>query len=156
MKPGSIQVFDGLRMTTRHMNHLQDSFHSALREIRRILGAGRVHSGFEVVKEGDDRIAVTPGLAFDFENNRIVCDEPETVEVNMEDMDETRYVCVKYEQVEDGVVEGAPTLIWDSCSIVMRSAPPGPDENIIPTAALNRNEVKEKFEKVSITTGEDQ
>lgn len=155
MKPGLIQVFDGLRITTQHMNHLQGSFHSALQDIRQILGTGKVHSGFDVVKEGDKKITVMPGLAFDFQRNRIVCDEPKTVEVSIQDIDETQYVCVKYEQVEDGAVEGKPTLIWDSCSILMLKTLPDQKDNIIPIAALIRKEEDETFEIVSLTKGKD-
>lgn len=155
MKPGLIQVFDGLRITTQHMNHLQGSFHSALQDIRQILGTGKVHSGFDVVKEGDNKITVMPGLAFDFQRNRIVCDEPKTMEVNIQDIDETQYVCVKHEQVEDGAVEGKPTLIWDSCSILMLKTVPDQKDNIIPIAALIRKEEDETFEIVSLIMGED-
>ena len=150
MKPGLIQVFDGLRITTQHMNHLQGSFHSALQDIRQILGAGQVHSGFEVVKEGENKIKVMPGLAFDFERNRIVCDEPKTVDVSFEDIDETQYVYVKYKQVEDGVVEGKPTLIWDTCTILTLKAQPEQKDNIVPIAALIRKEKDETFEIVSL------
>ena len=47
MRPGHLNVFDGLRMTTEHMNYLQGSFHSAVQDLRGILGLGLVHKGLE-------------------------------------------------------------------------------------------------------------
>ena len=136
MKPGHIQVFDGLRITTEHMNHLQGSLHSALEDIRQIVGLSKVHAGFDIVKENDQTIVVQPGLAFDSHKNRITSDEPKHLAVAFATGEETKYVCIKYEQVEDGVVEGQPTLIWDSCSVLLLPAPPAPTENLVAIGAL--------------------
>lgn len=138
MRPGHIRVFDGLRITTEHMNHLQDSFHSALQDIREILGLGRVYCGFEVVPEAGNAIVVQPGLAFDFQKNRIICDEPKKVEVTFEPGEEVKYVCLKYAQVEQGQVEGQFTMIWDSCSVLLRTSQPEDQENLVPIAKLVR------------------
>ena len=152
MRAGHIQVFDGLRMTTDHMNHLQGSIHSAIQDIREILGLGKIHAGFEVVKESDQAVTVQPGIAFDFQKNRIVCDEPQTVEVTFESEEETKFICAKYEQIEDGVVEGQPTLIWDSCSILLRNSPPTTEENLVNLAVLVWNQQQETFEVVDFDT----
>lgn len=152
MRPGHIRVFDGLRITTEHMNHLQGSLHSAVQDIREILGLGKVYYGFEVVAEGDQAITVQPGLAFDFQKNRIVCDEPKTLEVAFEPEADTLYVCIKSEQVEDGQVEGQFTLIWDSCSVVLRATMPEPKENLIPIAKLIK--ANGAFEIISLIQGQ--
>ncbi|MCI0490303.1 MAG: hypothetical protein L0229_27235 [Blastocatellia bacterium] len=136
MRPGHIRVFDGLRITTEHVHHLQGAMHSALQEIREILGLGRVYYGFEVVAETDQSIIVQPGLAFDSEKNRIACDEPRTVEVSFGPDEEAKFVCIKYDQIEDGQVEGQFTIVWDSCAVSLRTDMPEPEENIIPIAQL--------------------
>ena len=138
MKPGQIQVFDGLRLTTEHMNHLQGAFHSAVQDIRQILGLGQVQTGFELVKESDRAVTVMPGVAFDLQKNRVVCDEPRTLDVTFAEGETTKYVCVKYEQVEDGLIEGRPTLIWDSCDVLIRPVLPEPAENLVPIAAVQQ------------------
>jgi hypothetical protein len=137
MRPGHLNVFDGLRMTTEHMNYLQGSFHSALQDLRGILGLGVVHKGLEVVVEGS-AVTVQPGLAFDSQGNRIVLDMPVTVEMNFAPGEDTKYVCVKYDQIEDGEVEGRFTLVWDSCGVVVQPALPGEADNLVPLARVDR------------------
>ena len=137
MRPGHLNVFDGLRMTTEHMNYLQGSFHSALQDLRGILGLGVVHKGLEVVVEGS-AVTVQPGLAFDGQGNRIVLDMPVTVELNFAPGESTKYVCVKYDQIEDGEVEGRFTLVWDSCGVVLLPALPSETDNLVPLARVDR------------------
>jgi hypothetical protein len=136
MKPGHIKVFDGLRITTEHMDHLQGAAHSALQEIREILGLGRVYFGFEARAEDDRSVTVLPGLAFDYQRNRLACDEPKTLPVSFEPGEEAKFVCVKYAQVEDGQVEGRFTMIWDDCSVILQPSLPGPEESLIPIAQV--------------------
>jgi hypothetical protein len=135
MKPGHLNVFDGLRITTEHINYLQGSFHSAVQDIREILGLGVVYSGFEVVAEGTS-IRVNPGLAFDYQKNRIACDEPKTIEATFAPGETAKYVCIKYDQVEDGEVEGRFTLVWDSCAVELRPTLPAAGENVIAIAKV--------------------
>lgn len=136
MRPGHINVFDGLRITTEHMNYLQGSLHSAVEDIREILGLGTVFIGFEVMAEGNT-ITINPGLAFDFQKNRIASDEARTVAVSFAPGEQTKYVCIKYDQIEDGQVEGRFTLVWDTCAIELRPSPPQPNENVIAIAKID-------------------
>lgn len=135
MRPGHINVFDGLRITTEHMNYLQGSLHSAVEDIREILGLGTVFIGFDVVAEGNS-ITISPGLAFDYQKNRIASDEPKTVVVSFAPGENTKYVCIKYDQIEDGQVEGRFTLVWDTCAIELRPTPPQPNENVVAIAKI--------------------
>src|SRR6185295_9072305 len=137
MRPGHLNVFDGLRMTTEHMNYLQGSFHSAVEDLRGILGLGVVHQGLEVKVEGNS-VTVGPGLAFDFQGNRIALDQAVTVELNFAADETTKYVCVKYDQIEDGEVEGRFTLVWDSAGVELRPALPDVAENLVVIARLDR------------------
>lgn len=150
MKPGHIRVFDGLRITTEHMEHLQGSLHSALEDLRTILGLGRVYYGFEVEAEGDDAVVIHPGLAFDRQKNRIVLDEPKTLPVSFAPGEESRYVCVRYDQVEDGQVAGQYTLIWDTCAVELRPDEIDPDDDLIAVARLDRTD-SGAFDVVSLT-----
>lgn len=138
MKPREIQVFDGLRLTTEHMNHLQGAFQSAVQDMRQIAGLGRVHHGFELVKENEGQLVVLPGTAFDWEGNRIVSDERRDLPIEFAEGETTKFVCVAYQELEDGLVEGRPTLIWDSCAISLCATLPDRDENVVPVGALVR------------------
>jgi hypothetical protein len=140
MRPGHIKVFDGLRITTEHVNHLQGAMHSALQEIRGILGLGQVYQGFEVSADDSGSITISPGLAFDGQGNRLVCDEPKTLPVSFGPGEKDKFVCLKYDQIEDGQVEGQFTIIWDSCAPILRSAPPDPKDNLIPIAKLSKGD----------------
>lgn len=151
MRPGHIRVFDGLRVTTEHMEHLQSSFHSAIQDVREILGLGKVYSGFKVVAVGPAQVIVQPGIAFDFERNRIVNDEPKTVDVVFEEQEKEKFVCVQYDQIQDGNVEGQFTLVWDSCSIRLFSSVPSLEENCIPIALLEKTEDEAAFRILPLT-----
>ncbi len=155
MKPGHLNVFDGLRMTTEHMNYLQGSFHSAVQDLRGILGLGTVHQGLEVVVEGS-AVTVQPGLAFDHQGNRIVLDTPVTVELNFAAGENTKYVCVKYDQIEDGEVEGRFTLVWDSCGVVVLSELPEVADNLVPLAHVDRVNSSTSVKSLSQTSSPQQ
>lgn len=138
MRAGSLRVFDGLRLTTEHFDHLQSAIHMSLRDVRQVLGLGKAYSGFEVERAGEGSVLIRPGFAFDFERNQIVSDEPKTLEITFDDSQDTLYVCVAYDQVTTDPVEGKPTLVWDSCSFVTRSDLPSSKDNQVPIARLQR------------------
>jgi hypothetical protein len=153
MKPGHIRVFDGLRVTTGHLEHLQGSFHSAVEELRLAVGRGLVQDGFTVEATDDTHVTVQPGLAFDFAGNRIACEEPTVLEVGFPTDAGTRYVCLRYEQVEDAVVEGQATIVWDSCAVLLADRRPSPDDNLVPIAELRPRPEALGFEVRPIAPG---
>jgi hypothetical protein len=136
MQPAFIRVFDGLRITTEHIDHFQGSLHSAMADVRRILGTARVHRGFAVAHGEGATVVVQPGLAFDIAGNRIVSDDPITLDVPPLAGNDIAFVCVAYAQVESGVVDGKATLVFDSCLADIRRAPPSPLENVLVLARL--------------------
>ncbi len=135
MQPGHIRVFDGLRISTEHLEHFQGSLHSALGDVRRILGLGRVHRGFAVTRGDGNQVVLQPGLAFDFAGNRMVSDEAITLAVPPLGA-AVGYVCISYAQVEDGVVDGRATLVFDTISAEVRLAKLKPGENTLIVATL--------------------
>jgi hypothetical protein len=145
MKPSQIRVFDGLRITTDHVNHLQGAFYSGLEDFREILGLGRAQVGLEVAAQGNDAISIQPGLAFDFEKNRLPVDSPQTLKLDFAALDEVKYICLKHVQVNETGVEAPtgpaaaavyPTMIWDSSTVVVRTAAPDPKENLVVLAVV--------------------
>jgi hypothetical protein len=136
MRPAQIRVFDGLRLTTDHVNHLQGALASGFLDFRRILGLGGPQTGLEVSAQDDSSVIIQPGVAFDFHGNRLSCDDPLQLKLTFAAPDQAKFVCLKYEQVEDGKVEGHPTMIWDSCSAVQRDALPGDKENLVTLARV--------------------
>jgi len=140
MRPAQLRVFDGLRLTTAHLEHLQEAWRSSIQDLREILGLGVVYRGCEVVAAGDSAVTVQPGLAFDLQKNRLVFDEPKTVQVVFEPGTASQYVCLKYDQIEGGKVEDHFTLLWDSCSVVLRPSLPAPPENLVVLARLDKTE----------------
>jgi hypothetical protein len=137
MQPRNIEVFDGLRITTDHFDHLQGSIHSALEDFRGILGLGRVHRGFGVTAVDEHSIQVDPGLAFDAQRRRVVSDEPVKLEVPAAIATAPQFVCLSYDQGADGEVEGHLTRIWDSARIDIRATPPAPTDDAIMIAELH-------------------
>ncbi len=138
MRPSHIRVFDGLRITSEHVNHLQGSFQSALQEIRQVLGVGRVHYGLDVIDDGKGSLTILPGLAFDRHQNRVTLDEPKSLAVTFPDGQPSQYVCVRYAQSEDGNVEGHPTMIWDNCDITLQAERPDEKDGMICLARIEK------------------
>lgn len=135
MKPSRIRVFDGLRITTDHINHVQTAFASGIEDLRQIAGLGRVQSGLTVTVDGG-QVKIAPGLAFDQQRNRLVFDEPQSIPLEFAASEQTKYVCAKYETVEDGQVEGQATLLFDSCSVHVQTDLPKPQDNLVVLAKL--------------------
>ncbi len=141
MIPARIQVFDGLRVTTEHILHFQESLQSAIEEVRAVLGLGRVHVGFEVVARGADGVSVGPGIAFDAAGGRIVHEEVEQVTLDTTVLatgDAILYT--RREVIERGQIEGHATLLWDDCSFHLRATPPDPGEGLVPLARVRSDD----------------
>lgn len=145
MQPRNIEVFDGLRVTTEHIDHLQGAMHSAFEDFRGILGLGRIHRGFVVSRVDAHSVEVAPGLAFDTQRRRIVSDAPVRLEVPAAIATTTQFVCVGYKEAADGDVEGRPTRIWDSANVDVRSTEPPLTEDAIVIAELHPAEGEEGF-----------
>ena len=139
MKPAQIRVFDGLRITTDHVNHLQGALASGFEDFREILGLGHAQTGLAVAVADDGTVTIQPGIAFDLQKNRLACDSPMTLKLTPGAQESTWFICLKYEQVEDGAVESHPTMIWDSCSALVRDAYPAPTENLVALAMVVRD-----------------
>jgi hypothetical protein len=129
MMPSHLQVFDGLRITTEHVEHLQAALDTSVHDLRAIAGLNRVYEGFEVTAAADGELSVGPGLAFDARAERIVSGDAQTVTLAPDAAGE-HFVCVAYEQVRTGEVEGVPTLVFDGAAASVRPAPPEPAEGI--------------------------
>jgi hypothetical protein len=153
VRPAGIRVFDGLRVTTDHVEHLQASFRSALQELRLVAGPGRVHQGFEVQATDEGHVTVLPGLAFDAAGNRIACDEPTVLEVAFGPGSGRRYVGLRHRQVGDGVLEGQATMLWDGCSVELDETRPAPEEGALALAELIPREGGTGFEVRSLEPG---
>ena len=140
MRPKQINVFDGLRITTEHLDHLQGAFLTGLQDLREAAGLGKIVRGFEVTVEGDGRVTVQPGLAFDLERNRISSDEPKSLDAAFQEGEEALWLTIRYDQQETGEVEGKQTLIWDGCALELSPTEPSPDDLAITIARLARGD----------------
>jgi hypothetical protein len=148
VRPARIQVFDGLRIATEHLDHLQDGLHSSIEDLREAAGLGRIVRGLEVSVDGP-AVVVAPGLAFDHARNRVAVDEPQRIDVTFPIGQDAQYLCARYERVENHEVEGKPTLVWDSTRLLLQSTPPAPTDASIPLAKLVRSPDGASFELVS-------
>jgi hypothetical protein len=140
VRPARIHVFDGLRVATEHIDHLQDGLHSSIEDLREAAGLGRIVRGFDVKADGPTAVVVGPGLAFDHARNRVAVDEPQRIDVSFPGGQDAQYLCAKYERVEDHQVEGKPTLVWDSTSLLLQPTLPAPTDDPIPLAKLVRTQ----------------
>ena len=69
---------DGLRVTALHLNHLQDSALAATRDLREIVGLGRIGLGLRLLTSGGaggGTVVVTPGVALAPDGSPLRLDE---------------------------------------------------------------------------------
>src|SRR5207249_12149567 len=66
---------DGMRVTADHMDHLQARLQEAVRDLRRVVGVGRVAWGLRVTLQGN-AVTVEPGVAFAPSGVRLNVDSP--------------------------------------------------------------------------------
>jgi len=150
MKPAQIRVFDGLRLTSEHLEHLQQAMTSTVQDLRGIAGAARVHQGMDVAVADGKMITVQPGFAFDSQRNRIVIDEPQSLSAEFGQNDSQLYVCAGHQTVEGGEVDTHATIIWDSGAVLVRPTLPEPAENLLPIAKVVR-QVGSDFQVVPLS-----
>jgi predicted flap endonuclease-1-like 5' DNA nuclease len=122
-------------LTPRHLAHLHDSLHAALRQIRLAMGTGVIFYGFEVKVEGNQLI-VTPGLGFDGEGQPILLEGPLVLPFPIES--DPLILCLRYHALVDEIDnEGRPLRERDSITITWLASPPR-DENLLPLARVQR------------------
>jgi hypothetical protein len=149
MKPAGIQVFDGLRVATEHIDHLQDGLRSSIEDLREAAGLGRVVRGFDVTADGPG-VVVGPGLAFDHARHRLATDEPKRLDVTFQAGQDEQFLCARYERVENHEVEGKPTLVWDSVDLVLQPTLPAVTDDPIPLVKLVRSPDGSSFRVVGL------
>ena len=140
MRPSQLRVFDNLRITTEHIEHLQGALHSAVRDLRDLAGAGRAARGLTVTAGSSGRdITIAPGLAFDNALHRLPLDAPQTLSVTFAPDQTAQTVCLNYIQQETGEVEGRATLLWDDCVAEFGPSPFPANDPRVPIARLERD-----------------
>jgi hypothetical protein len=137
MKPARIQVFDGLRLTTEHFDHLQSAMQSTVEDVREAVGLGVVYRGCQV-SIADTTVTVQPGLAFDGQKGRLVLDEPKAATLDLAPGEDTRFVCLKYDQVWTDKVGDQFTLVFDSCLVELSPTLPSPLSGLLAIARIDR------------------
>src|SRR6185312_14753273 len=67
---------DGLRVTPLHLNHTQSTAEQAVRDLRGVVGFGKVGYGFRLVLSDDGaQVTLSPGLGFAPGGLRLALDE---------------------------------------------------------------------------------
>ena len=74
------QFVDGLRVTAEHLQHQQDRLRDAVRDLRRMVGTGRIAWGLRLTEDAD-RLVLSEGVAFAPSGIRLAVDAPMSVEV---------------------------------------------------------------------------
>lgn len=139
MTPSHIRLFDGMRVTTEHIDHLQAAFMTAVSDLRLLHSRFPVVAGFNVSAQ-ELQITVEPGLAFDFDGQRIFCDTPQTFDIDPNIAHREWFVLAEYRHTETGEIEGQFTLVWDSCEIYLSDVQPQQESNVVVLAKLEMPE----------------
>ena len=62
---------DGLRVTPRHLEHVQNTAYEAVDDLRTVIGLGRIGWGLRLLQGEDGSISLTPGLGFTPSGERV-------------------------------------------------------------------------------------
>lgn len=132
-----IEFLDGMRVTSDHMNHLQDRLREALRDLRVTVGLGRVAWGLRAGLDGRT-VSISPGLAFAPDGVRLALDSGVSLELPAGSGPFRILLRADESDVEALRHEGEPTLIRLTTHAAIEAADggePGSSTLVIATVA---------------------
>ena len=104
------QFIDGQRVTSLHLQHLQDSLREGIRDIRSCIGLGRVAWGLRA-ELNSDNVLVHPGAAFSKNGSRLFIEEETQVTLPADGAPWQVVLRAQNEDVEALRHKGASTII---------------------------------------------
>jgi hypothetical protein len=128
---------DGLRVTSQHLNHLEESAQQAVTDLRRVLGLAHVGYGFRIQVAADGQSAtLTPGLGFTASGARVTLDEGATLTIPAGDGPFSVALTASTHDDPTTRVGDTGTIIYSDTAVsVAAGAPPGPDSLVVGTIA---------------------
>ena len=128
------QFVDGLRVTAQHLNHLQDAALGAVRDVRELLGFGRIGVGLRLVSEGG-KVTLTPGLAFSLGGDRLRLDEAAVLALPEGPGPFSVRLRAASRDLEAARVGSTPTIIFGDTVVEVLAGPvdPAPDALVVGT-----------------------
>ena len=128
---------DGLRVTSQHLNHLEESAQQAVGDLRRVLGLAHIGYGFRIQVADDGQSAtLTPGLGFTASGARVTLDEGAALTIP--DGDGPFSVALSASTHDDPTtrVGDTGTIIYSDTTVsVAAEPPPDPDSLVVGTIA---------------------
>jgi hypothetical protein len=128
---------DGLRVTSQHMNHLEEAAQQAVGDLRRVLGLAHIGYGFRIQVAADGQSAtLTPGLGFTASGARVTLDEGATLTIPAGDGPFSVALTASTHDDPTTRVGDTGTIIYSDTAVsVAAGAPPGPDSLVVGTIA---------------------
>ena len=129
---------DGLRVTPAHLNHVQAVAEAAAADLRRVVGHGRIASGFVVTVDGD-AATLSPGVAVAPSGQPLRRDEPALLDVP-DGAGPFHVVLTAVNAVdESAVVDDQPTIVHLRTEIAVVAEEPADDPDALAVARLSRD-----------------
>jgi hypothetical protein len=126
---------DGLRVTTQHLNHLEESAQQAVGDLRRVLGLAHIGYGFRIQVADDGQSAtLSPGLGFTASGARVTLDEGAALTIPDGDGPfSVALVAGSHDDPTTRVGDTGTIIFSDTAVSVAADAPPGPDTLVVGT-----------------------
>ena len=126
---------DGLRVTTQHLNHLEESAQQAVGDLRRVLGLAHIGYGFRIQVADDGQSAtLSPGLGFTASGARVTLDEGAALTIPDGDGPfSVALVAGSHDDPTTRVGDTGTIIFSDTAVSVAADAPPGPDALVVGT-----------------------
>jgi hypothetical protein len=126
---------DGMRVSTEHMRHLQQSSVERARQLRSALGGGGVCHGYKVEPGNGGEVRILPGLAFDAQGRPLRLEQAATLPAPQG----RRWLVAQYELRSSLLVNGVPTLLADGVQLQARESAPPYDDAAVAFAEVARS-----------------
>jgi hypothetical protein len=126
---------DGLRVTTDHLNHLEQTAQQAVGDLRRVVGLGHIGYGLRILISADGTSAsLSPGLAFTPAGHRLAVDEGAALSLPAGAGPFSVVLSASSHDDPTTRVDNTGTIIFSDTAIaVTATAPASPDSLVVGT-----------------------
>lgn len=132
---------DGLRVTPLHLNHSQATAEQAVRDLRGVVGLGKIGYGFRLVlSEDGSQVTLSPGLAFSSSGLRLALDEGVTLTVPEGPGPFSVVLRAENHDEPSARLDELATVIYEDTAVEVAAGEIAPDADALVVGALERGD----------------
>ena len=132
---------DGLRVTPLHLNHSQATAEQAVRDLRGVVGLGKIGYGFRLVLSEDAaQVTLSPGLAFSPSGLRLALDEGVTLTVPEGTGPFSVVLRAENHDEPSARLDELATVIYEDTAVEVAAGEIAPDADALVVGTLERGD----------------